>query len=154
MNGVPLIRRGTPADMTAIESLLQNAGPPTEDIRGIPGLRTWVVDDGASLRGAIGLEPFEREGLLRSLAVSPDARRHGLGRKLVAQLEGDSRAEGVRKLVLLTQTAQNFFGNLGYQIVNRDAVSNAVKGSAQFRSLCPDSATCMAKVLISESSHG
>ena len=46
MNDVPLIRRGSPADLTAIESLLQNAGLPTEDIRDIPGLRTWVIETG------------------------------------------------------------------------------------------------------------
>ena len=158
MNDVPLIRRGSPADLTAIESLLQNAGLPTEDIRDISGLRTWVIETGSSLRGAIALEPFAHEGILRSLAVTPDARGHGLGRRLVAQLESDARSDGVRKLVLLTQTAEKFFKNLGYQIISRDDVSEAVKGAAQFRSLCPTSAICMAKVLVStsdiESSHG
>lgn len=143
----PLIRRGSPADLNSIESLLQNAGLPTEDIRAITGLRTWLIDGNPSLRGVICLEPFGHEGLLRSLAVDPDSRTNGLGRKLVAQLERDAHADGIQKLVLLTQTAEKFFANLGYQIVNRDEISNAVKGSAQFRSLCPASATCMAKVL-------
>jgi amino-acid N-acetyltransferase len=151
MNDVPLIRRGSSADLTAIESLLQNAGLPTEDIRGIPGLRTWVIETGGTLRGAVALEPFAHEGILRSLAITPDARSHGLGRRLVAQLESDARIDGVRKLVLLTQTAETFFNSLGYQIISRDDVSDVVKGSAQFRSLCPASATCMAKVLMSTS---
>lgn len=144
---MPHIRRGSAADLPAIESLLQSAGLPTDDIRDISGLRTWVAEAGGSLRGAIALEPFGTEGLLRSLAVAPDARRHGLGRKLVVQLESDARAEGMRKLVLLTQSAEAFFRSLGYQRVNRDDVSVVVKGSAQFRSLCPASATCMAKAL-------
>jgi N-acetylglutamate synthase-like GNAT family acetyltransferase len=110
-----------------------------------------VIEVGRSLRGAICLEPFGYEGLLRSLVVAPDVRTHGLGRSLVAQLESDARAEGVRKLVLLTQTAEKFFAKLGYQIVSRDEISNAVKESAQFRSLCPASATCMAKVFVSNS---
>lgn len=147
----PSIRRGCPADLSAIESLLQNAGLPADDIRGIPGLQTWVVEAGGSLRGAIALEPFGNEGLLRSLAVAPDARRLGLGRRLVAQLESDARAAGVRTLVLLTQTAEAFFRHLGYQAVSRDNVSNAVKSSAQFRSLCPASAPCMSKMLMSSS---
>jgi amino-acid N-acetyltransferase len=158
MNHVPLIRRGSPADLTAIESLLQNAGLPTEDIRGIPGLRTWVIETGVTLRGAIALEPFASEGILRSLAVTPDARSHGLGHRLVAQLESDARNDGFRKLVLLTRTAEKFFEKLGYQIVNRDQISDAVRASAQFRSLCPASATCMAKALVItsdiENSHG
>jgi len=148
MNGtMPPIRRGSPTDLSAIEALLQNAGLPTEDIRSIPELRTWVVEGNNSLRGAIALEPFADEGLLRSLAVAPDARSQGLGRRLVAQLESDARIDGVRKLVLLTQTAEKFFAKLGYQVVNRDQVSDLVRTSAQFRALCPASATCMVKVL-------
>jgi len=152
------IRRGTAEDLSAIESLLRSAGLPTDDVRSIPGLRTWVAEVGAALCGAIALEPFAHEGLLRSLAVAPDARSHGLGRKLVARLELDARVGGVRKLVLLTQTAGPFFQKLGYEVVDRNEVSQVVKGSAQFRSLCPASATCMAKMLVSntdsEQSHG
>jgi len=144
---MPRIRRGSLADLPAIELLLLSAGLPTDDIRSIPGLRTWVVEAGGSLGGAIVLEPFGHEGLLRSLAVAPDARSHGLGRGLVAQLESDARTEGVGKLVLLTQTADTFFRDLGYRTVSRDDVSDAVKQSAQFRSLCPASAICMEKVL-------
>jgi len=147
----PCIRRGSPADLSAIESLLQSAGLPADDIRGISGLQTWVVEAGGSLRGAIALEPFGDAGLLRSLAIVPDARQQGLGRRLVARLESDARAAGVRTLVLLTQTAEVFFRDLGYQAVSRDDVSNAVKSSAQFRSLCPASATCMSKVIVSSS---
>ena len=144
---VPRIRSGSPADLSAIESLLLGAGLPMDDIRGIPGLRTWVVEVDGSLRGAIALEAFGQEGLLRSLVVAGDARSRGLGRGLVAKLESDARTEGVINLVLLTQTAETFFRNLGYRAVNRDEVSDAVKRSAQFRSLCPASAICMTKVL-------
>ena len=154
----PRIRRGSPADLSAIELLLQSAGLPADDLRGISGLLTWVVESGGALRGAIALEPFGNEGLLRSLAVAPDARKQGLGRRLVTQLESDARAAGVRTLVLLTQTAEVFFRDLGYQAVSRDDVSSAVKSSAQFRSLCPASATCMSKALMirsdRESLHG
>ena len=148
---LPTIRQGSAADLPAIESLLISAGLPTDDIRGISGLRTWVADAGGSLTGVIALEPFGHEGLLRSLAVAAAARSQGLGHQLVAQLENDARAGGVRQLVLLTQTAETFFRRLGYQSVNRDDVSTVVKSSAQFRSLCPASATCMAKVLVSDS---
>ncbi|MBS0418804.1 MAG: GNAT family N-acetyltransferase [Proteobacteria bacterium] len=144
----PRIRHGSQADLSAIESLLQSAGLPADDIRGIPGLLTWVVEAGGTIQGAIALEPFGKEGLLRSLVVAPDARRHGLGRNLVMQLESDASSEGVRTLVLLTQTAAPFFRDLGYQAVGRDDVSSAVKSSAQFRSLCPASATCMSKILV------
>jgi amino-acid N-acetyltransferase len=47
----------------------------------------------------------------------------------------------------LTETAQAFFQRLGYTAIDRARVSDHVKQSAEFRSLCPDSAVCMSKAL-------
>jgi len=110
----PQVRQGSPADLPAIVSLLRAAALPTDDLADIAELRTWVLQSGTALRGVIALEPFGTEGLLRSLAVEPDSRRTGLGRTLVARLERDAAREGLRRLVLLTQTAESFFRGLGY----------------------------------------
>jgi len=102
--------------MPAVLALLESAGLPTADLAGIAGLRTWVDESGDSISGVIALDAFGSEGLLRSLAVAPDYRGRGIGRVLVARLEADARAEGIRKLILLTQTAEPFFRSLGYEI--------------------------------------
>jgi amino-acid N-acetyltransferase len=59
----------------------------------------------------------------------------------------DSRQAGIRRLVLLTETAASFFERLGYAVIDRQSVGAAVKESAEFRSLCPASAVCMTKSL-------
>ena len=141
------IRRGRPADLADISKLLSGAGLPTADLAGAQEFQTWVFDDRGSIVGVIGLERFGRAALLRSLAVAPVRRNRGLGRRLVARLEHDARAEGITQLVLLTETAEAFFRGLGYIVTDRRSVSGEIKQSAQFRSLCPASAVCMSKGL-------
>jgi amino-acid N-acetyltransferase len=84
---------------------------------------------------------------VRSLAVAPEYRRHGLGHKLVSRLEHDARVDGIEQLVLLTETAERFFRYLGYEAIDRQSVSDGLKQSAEFRSLCPAYAVCMRKAL-------
>jgi N-acetylglutamate synthase-like GNAT family acetyltransferase len=148
MTALPQVRRGQPADIPDVLALLQSTDLPTSDLSAIAGLRTWVIESDDCLCGVIALEPFGTEGLLRSLAVAPDYRNRGMGHALVAQLETDARAQGVRKLVLLTQTAETFFRSLGYQNIDRRHVSDEMKQCAEFWSLCPASASCMAKALV------
>ena len=68
--------------------------------------------------GVIGLERFGAGGVLRLLAVASAYQGLGAGRALVSRLENDARAAGVEQLVLLTETAQAFFGELGYEVID------------------------------------
>jgi amino-acid N-acetyltransferase len=142
------IRRGGALDTRAVTALLLAAKLPTEDLTSAPGLRTWVLEVAGELAGAIALEgPGSAARLLRSLVVAPRHQRRGLGQSLVARVELDARAEGVEQLVLLTETAQRFFSRLGYRAIERSAAPKPLQQSAEFRSLCPVSAVCMAKNL-------
>src|SRR5579863_10326679 len=141
------IRRGGPRDLVALASLLRGAGLPTADLNGITDLHVWLVEAKDALVGAIALERFGREALLRSLAVAPEYRKLGVGQRLVARLEEDARGEGGEQLFLLTETARDFFLRLRYAVVDRSSASDALRQSAEFRSLCPVSAVCMSKSL-------
>jgi len=141
------IRRGDSADLPVIHTLLRAAGLPTADLTPDPGLSLWVLEGEPALQGVIALQRFGHEGLLRSLAIAPEQRRRGFGRELVVRLEQDAHAEGVERLILLTETAEMFFRALGYQSVDRHSVGHAVTQSAEFRSLCPATALCMSKAL-------
>jgi len=145
------VRASTPADRAGVHRLLAEADLPTADLDSAAGLWLWVAEEAGQLVGAIGLERHGAAGLLRSLVVSPSHRQHGLGRKLVTTLEHAARAANVEMLVLLTQTARGFFESLGYNVVDRSCVPNEIKESAEFRSLCPASAVCMIKSLVSSS---
>jgi amino-acid N-acetyltransferase len=66
---------------------------------------------------------------------------------MVSELERVARAAQISRLVLLTQTAADFFARHGYRVIERSAAPQNMQASEEFRSLCPDSATCMAKSL-------
>jgi amino-acid N-acetyltransferase len=142
-------RASTTADLVAIRELLVGAGLPVDDLDSAPGLRFWVAKDGDRVVGAIGLESFGPVGLLRSLVVAPSHRQHGLGSTLVAALEREADANRVEVLVLLTETAEAFFERRGFGVVERAHIPDGIKKSAEFRSLCPASAVCMMKSLVS-----
>jgi amino-acid N-acetyltransferase len=144
-----LVRAATAADFAAISTLVEHSALPTADLRTAPNLRFWVLVDREIVVGAIGLERYSASGLLRSLVVSSDRQRRGLGKALVARLERDAAADCVKTLVLLTETAEPFFRRLGYFVIDRTFAPEEIKASAEFRSLCPASAVCMSKVLIS-----
>ena len=105
-----------------------------------------IREDG--LLCAVGaLERFGSAALLRSLVVVPERRGCGLGKALVRELEHLARAEKISRLILLTETAAEFFARQGYQVIERESAPRAVQRSEEFRSLCPSTATCMAKSL-------
>lgn len=142
------IRPGVRSERGEVIRLLQQASLPTQDLLDSPDVvQFWIAETGGRLVGAIGLERFADDALLRSLVVDPAFRNTGVGTALVDQLERAARASGVRQLVLLTRTAKPFFERRGYCVIERNSAPGAVKSSAEFSSLCPASATCMAKPL-------
>ncbi len=142
----PLLRNAAAADMQTIRDLLDSNGLPTSDLTS-SSARFTVACEGERIIGAGALQRFGKAALLRSVAVDPARRGQGLGRHIVKALENQARAAGVTQLVLLTQTARQFFEHQDYHPVDRAQVPKALQASAEFRSLCPASATCMTKLL-------
>jgi amino-acid N-acetyltransferase len=131
-------------DRAAIEALLRASALPVDDLAHAQ-IDFIVACDGGSLTGVGGLERHGDAALLRSLAVVPSSRGTGLGQALLRALEAHAAASGIRTLVLLTTTAAPFFAARGYSTIARADAPPAVQDSAEFRSLCPASATCMTK---------
>ncbi|MFK8031056.1 MAG: arsenic resistance N-acetyltransferase ArsN2 [Gammaproteobacteria bacterium] len=134
-------------DSKAVVELLGKANLPTADIT--PHLLSHFIGAsiGGTLEGVIGYEPYGEIGLLRSLAVSSTARGAGLGAQLVQRLETAAAEAGIEHLFLLTTDADGYFASRNYRVIDRDAVPEEIRGTAQFSSLCPDSATVMVKTL-------
>ena len=139
------VRRATSIDQDRILSMLGEASLPADDLITNATVPFWVAEIEGRTVGAVGLEHFGPDGLLRSLVVAPEARRHGVGAALVESLERDARAAGVSRLLLLTQTADGFFARLGYEQIARDLAPPSMRAHPQFLGLCPASARCMVK---------
>jgi amino-acid N-acetyltransferase len=140
------LRPGTDQDTASIRVLLERAGLPTDDLLTSNPLFVVACDNDRVI-GTGALQRFGISALLRSVAVAADLRGSGLGRSIVRELERVARAAGIARLFLLTQTAQRFFEHQDYRVIDRQSVPQDVQGSAEFRLLCPASATCMAKTL-------
>ena len=129
-----------------VESLLAEAGLPTDDVRSKPNcFRVAVVGDAPV--GTGGIEPLGSNGLLRSVVVAPSERGRGYGGALVESLADRAREGGIESLYLLTTTAADFFTAHGFQRVARESVPAPVRETAQFDELCPETATVMCKRL-------
>lgn len=140
------LRPATVAEQNAIRALLVEGALPVDDLDEAD-VRFIVAERDGAVIGAIGLQPFDRVGLLRSLVVRAQARGEGVGAALVQALEAHASERGLERLVLLTLTAAPFFAARGYAVIARDDAPAVVQASAEFRSLCPASATCMSKML-------
>jgi amino-acid N-acetyltransferase len=141
MNG-PTIEKARPGDIAAIEGLLKDSHLPVEGAKSHIG-NFFVAWEGGSLSGVIGLEVYGEEGLLRSLAVRESDRSKGIGSGLYLRLIEEARSLGMRRVVLLTTTAEKYFRARGFRNVERGTISGAVRQSAEFTGACPDSAVCM-----------
>lgn len=140
------VRPAAPLDGHGIHGLLSAAALPVADLESSQ-VDFLVADADGALVGAVGLETAGTDGLLRSLVVSPRARAMGTGSALVEAIERRASQLGLSRMVLLTQTATVFFTKRGYAPANRATMPDALQATAEFRSLCPSSATCLAKDL-------
>ncbi len=137
-----VIRDACPDDLKRIASLLKGASLPTLGVA--EHLQTFLVaEEKRTLIGAIGLEVYDDTALLRSAVVAPERRSTGIGSNLYSQLLQRARNLGVRRLVLLTNTAEEYFRRKGFRTVDQKTITGPVTASVEFTGACPSHAVCM-----------
>ncbi len=141
------IAGATEADLPAIKQLLLDNDLPTAGVD--DHWRTFIVAcDGEAVVGVGGSEAHPFAALIRSVAVHPDYRSLGIGRKIVRQLLDRLASRGIREFYLLTTTAQEYFRKRGFKVIDRDEVHPQLLSSAEFQGACPSSAVCMRLVML------
>lgn len=151
MARTPELRAAHPADSAAIERLLAECDLPISGVTAIVSARPadFIVADDPDRPGELaavgGLEVCSETALLRSVAVRPAWRKHGLGDALVRRLVSDAEGRGLRALYLLTMTAEAYFPRFGFERVGRDAVPAEIAATDEFRSTCPSTAVAMCR---------
>lgn len=106
-----------------------------------------VAIQDAIVVGVIGLEIYGQYGLLRSLAVQPDQRGNGIAGKLLKRIEALAGLKKLRAIILLTETAPDYFSRKGYQAISRSDAPVEIQQSSEFSHVCPVSAVVMKKTL-------
>jgi amino-acid N-acetyltransferase len=107
----------------------------------------FMATDSGFVVGAIGLEIYERYGLLRSLVVKPEYRKMKVAAGLINEVEKLGKSLGLTGIYLLTETAQGYFTKNGYSAIDRADVPVSLQQSSEFSHVCPSSATVMTKPL-------
>jgi amino-acid N-acetyltransferase len=133
------------SDHDGVLALLARAQLPSADLTPAALADFIVARDGDEVVGTVALVPRGGDGLLRSLAVDPDRRGHGIGSGLLDAAELAAERRGLRAIWLLTIEGERFFRQRGYESAERSAAPAALQSSAQFLSICPASAACLVK---------
>ena len=127
--------------------LLESCGLPTSDID-LKKFETFLYFGSAeNPLGIVGLEIYNSVALLRSLAVSKEARGKGHGKALVSAIENFAKSKNIKELFLLTDTAETFFNKLDYCSIHRESAPESIKNSSEFSTVCKQSAVLMTKKL-------
>lgn len=142
------IRPATAEDLPEIKQLLLDNALPTAGVD--DHWRTFVVArDGDRIVGCGGAEAYQFAALIRSIAVDPEYRSAGIGRRIVRQLLDRLASRGLREFYLLTTTAEEYFRRRGFKVIDRDEVHPQLLNSRELQDACPASAVCMRLVMLS-----
>ncbi len=142
----PTLRQACLEDIPELESLLVHCGLSSL------GLVEAIDDTLVAVQGEeiAGMAAFERHTgcvLVRSVAVRDAYRSRGIGEALTEATLELARAVGARRAYLLTETAERFFGSLGFEPVPRPTVPPDVLASPLVQAACSDASTCMSRAL-------
>ena len=143
--GAVTIFPAKPGDLPAILDLVRAMNLPPDGIEDALEY-FWVARQGAQIVGTVGLEVYADLALLRSVAVSPERQRLGLGHALTDTALSYLATRQFQAVYLLTTTAESFFARYGFRSMPRSGVPTSVQQSIEFQSACPDTATCMAQI--------
>ncbi len=136
------IERAKASDANAIYWLLEKSKLPIAGLAAHLGT-TLVARESETVIGSVALEIYEDQALLRSVAVADEYRGQRLGKRLMQEVLSLARQERLNTLYLLTETAEKFFEEFGFQTISRADVVSRVKQSVEFTGACPASAIVM-----------
>jgi amino-acid N-acetyltransferase len=135
-----------PSGLNQLRECLSEAGLPCDDVSE-PGLQFYHFDVDGKWVAYGGLEGSGPDLLLRSMVVCQTRRGEGLGKAVLSELEQYAVSQGAVRLHLLTQSAAGFFTANGYELLDRGETPVAISQTAQFKHLCPASASYLRKTL-------
>jgi N-acetylglutamate synthase-like GNAT family acetyltransferase len=139
-------------DKENIRTLLIETKLPTETIDN-DATSFFIAEDKGELVGIAGLEFYGDDALLRSVAIRPGLQRQGIGSAIVDRMLQEVRKKEIRRVILLTETAKDFFLRQGFGVVERSEINNEdLKKSSEFTYACPTSAVCMSMEIKEETS--
>ncbi len=140
------LRPAKATDLPQISRFLEENGLPTNGVERFFENFIVALDQNGSWVGIAGLEAYGKSGLLRSVAVDKQFRGMGHGRTLVNTILTNAREKGIETIYLLTESAEDYFKGLGFEVVNREDIDEAIRASPEFTECC-ETAAAMRKFI-------
>ena len=136
MDTEQFIGKANANDLDEIHQLLQLVNLPIGGVK--KHLDNFLVlkDNSTKVRGCIGLELYSEYALLRSAAVHPENQNQGIGKKLTEEIITYAKNIGIKKLFLITNTAEEYFKKKGFTVVQKNEIPASVKQSVEFTFQC------------------
>jgi amino-acid N-acetyltransferase len=130
------IRESDAVDNPLIIQLLSDCHLPTQDI--IQNKIDFkVATNHDDIVGCIGIEPYDKDALIRSFAVSDGFRNKGLGSDLLKSVINECKEMGIERIHLLTTTAEKYFVKYGFVKSNRLSAPKSIIETTEFSEICP-----------------
>ena len=143
----PIQQLNITEEIYSIKSLLVSVELPDSDLNKAL-IQFFGIKESNYLIATGALEIYDINAILRSVAVLPAYQNSGIGKQMSCFLEKKAIELGIVNLFLLTTTAEKFFRRLNYRIIPRELCPEEIKASTQFTEICPSSASCMYKNLM------
>lgn len=125
------IRSAEPSNVAAMVALLHDVDLLTHDIL-VPDTHYWVAEDHhRQLIGVAGVEWGQAAALLRSVAVTPALRGHGVGKLLVQHAVDLVRIAGYERVYLFSTRSGTYWQRLGFQRVPLEEVAHTLSAVPQ-----------------------
>ena len=128
------IRKAIASDLGETLALLSASSLPADGVA--EHLSDFFVarDSSGRLVACAGVERYGAMGLLRSVAVSAELQRTGLGSILVGKVLDEAQRTGIDEVVLLTTTARDFFARrFGFSETTREPYAAPLATSVEWQ---------------------
>ncbi|GAA5501829.1 hypothetical protein Dxin01_01568 [Deinococcus xinjiangensis] len=125
--------QAAPEDFDTIKALLTQAGLYTSSVTP-EGATYWIAQLDGVAGGCIGLEHGQGVSLIRSTAVLPEFRGHGLGRALVLSALTHASLRGDHTVYLFSSEAGDYWKRYGFVPSTAAEVEAALPEAPQVRS--------------------
>jgi len=135
------IRTAKDSDLSAIDKLLSENGLTTSGVR--ENLSNFLVAECENIVGVIGIEFAGHAVMLRSMAISQELRKRGIGAALFNRCLEIARAAGSKDAYLLTNTAEKFVTCWGFHKIQRSEIPDDLMQSSTLNNFCSASSICM-----------
>ena len=137
------LRKAVRSDSIQIRQLLEKVKLPTESLDN-GDTSFFVAEDDGTLAGIAGFEFYGKDALLRSVAIPPELQNRGIGDRIVNSMVSIAQERHLKRIVLLTETAERFFRKKGFKVIDRSSINNdPMSQSSEFSFACPSTAVCM-----------